>query len=162
MKQFRDTSYYISQDGNVYSDKPSGLKKLKLQIDKDGYYQIGLNHNRKRIFYRVHRLVAECYIDNPNNLPIVEHKDDIKTNNHVSNLMWSTIKENTKNAYKNGLCKTGENHHKSKLTQEQVKWIKKNYIAKHPEFNSVELGKKFGIGHHQILKIVKNKNWNYA
>jgi hypothetical protein len=50
-------------------------------------------------------LVAEVYIPNPMNLPIVMHLDNNKRNNHYSNLKWGTVSENTRQAYKDGLAK---------------------------------------------------------
>lgn len=70
---------------------------MKLTLDKKGYLTVNLSKEGKR-FTRVfvHRIVAEAFIPNPNNLPQVGHKDDLplKTNNCVDNLYWTTNKEN--------------------------------------------------------------------
>lgn len=70
---------------------------MKQTLDKKGYLTVNLLKEGKtytRVF--VHRIVAEAFIPNPNNLPQVGHRDDLplKTNNHVSNLYWTTNKEN--------------------------------------------------------------------
>ena len=169
MKKFRDTDYYITEDGEVYSKKWStrnrndALIKMKPHIDANGYYRIGICIDEKQKYFKVHRLVAEVYIPNPDNLPIVEHRDDIKTNNHVSNLMWSTVADNNRNAIKNGLknIPNGEKHHKSKLTEEQVKWIRQNYISRHPEFGCAALGRKFNVSSSLIGYIIHNKTWKH-
>jgi hypothetical protein len=61
------------------------------------------------MFY-AHRLVAEYFLDNPNNLPVVNHKDGDKLNNNVSNLEWTTYSENTEHAHKNDLIKKERNY----------------------------------------------------
>ena len=75
MKRYKDTDYYITEDGQIFRKWKDGFKKRKSTINKDGYYQISL----KRKTFLTHRLIAETYILNPNNLPIVEHKDDNKS-----------------------------------------------------------------------------------
>lgn len=69
-------------------------KIRKLQLTKDGYYRVGLTKNNKQIYFQVHRLVAEAFIPNPDNLPQINHKDENKTNNRVDNLEWCTPKYN--------------------------------------------------------------------
>lgn len=63
---------------------------LKLITDNDGYLRVGLYKNGKYSNYGVHRLVAEAFIQNPNNLQCINHKNEIKTDNRVENLEWCT------------------------------------------------------------------------
>lgn len=65
-------------------------KILKPKIDKDGYLHIVLQKNRKSRYFAIHRIVANAFIPNPNNLPQINHKDENKANNHVENLEWCT------------------------------------------------------------------------
>lgn len=58
--------------------------------DKDGYLQVDLFINKQRKMCKVHRLVAQAFIPNPDNLPFINHKDENKANNVVSNLEWCT------------------------------------------------------------------------
>lgn len=101
-------------------------KKLKLQLDKKGYYRIGLTRNNKQKFYLVHRLVAKTFIPNKNNYPVVNHIDGNTRNNSVTNLEWCTYSYNIKHAYNIGLkIPKGAEHKgiknpKSKLKEEQV------------------------------------------
>lgn len=83
--------YYVDKYGVVY-DHNGDRKKLT----KSGVGYLTANIDGKRNY--VHRLVAEAFIPNPNNLPEVNHKDGNKTNNHVSNLEWCTRLDNVHHA----------------------------------------------------------------
>ena len=85
--------YMVSNRGNVYSCKRNII--LKPAIAK-GYLRVGLYKDGVRKYFLVHRLVAEAFIPNPKNLPVINHLDEDKTNNDVSNLEWTTSKENTR------------------------------------------------------------------
>lgn len=87
------TDYFIDEYGNVYSLKTH--KYLSQEKGKDGYYYVQLCENGKRKRVSVHRLVAETFIDNPCNFPMVNHKDENRENNKVNNLEWCTEKYNT-------------------------------------------------------------------
>jgi hypothetical protein len=101
-------------------------KILKPKLDDKGYYKIGLTKDNKQKFYFIHRLVALTFIPNPNNYPIINHKDGNPKNNYVENLEWCTYSYNTKYAYKIGTKKPkgaehiGEKNPKNKLTEKQV------------------------------------------
>lgn len=98
--------YQISNFGNVKSlarrvncgDNKTRLKQeriLKNTLDNHGYLTTSLCDNRKKEKYLIHRLVAEVFIPNPNNLPQVNHIDENKTNNNVENLEWCTQQYNS-------------------------------------------------------------------
>ena len=80
-------NYCIDINGNVYNKKDLN-KPLCKWIDNVGYYQVILYKNGKRQYKRVHKLVAETFLENPNNLPQVNHIDGNKLNNNASNLAW--------------------------------------------------------------------------
>lgn len=69
-------------------------KILKPSTNKDGYLQVKLFKNGKKKAYYVHRLVAEAFIPNPDNLPCVNHKDENPQNNSVNNLEWCSYTYN--------------------------------------------------------------------
>jgi len=96
--------YKISEYGDIYSYYKSG-KMLKPKSDKDGYLAVILIENKVRHDLRVHRLVALAFLDNPDNLPIINHKDLNVSNNHYSNLEWCTYTHNTVHYYANGISK---------------------------------------------------------
>ena len=72
--------------------------------DKDGYLRVTLYKNKKRKDMKMHRLVAEAFIENPENKPTVEHMDGNKKNNHVDNLIWATRSEQEQTKPCRGYC----------------------------------------------------------
>lgn len=89
--------YYVDIYGNVYNNE----KRLKHHADKEGYRVITLYKNNKSYGRKIHRLVAEAFIPNPENKAQVNHIDEDKTNNMVSNLEWVTAKENINHGTRN-------------------------------------------------------------
>lgn len=89
--------YQVSNTGKVRSlnyRKTGREKLLKPQTDKNGYLFVGIRKNGKRKFKKIHRLVAEAFLDNPNNLPEVNHKDENPSNNCVFNIEYCDHKYN--------------------------------------------------------------------
>ena len=100
--------YKVSDRGNVFSvGRVSSIGRriggilLKPQYDKGGYLQVRLYKNGKRKGKLIHRLVLEAFVENPNNLPEVNHKDEIKDNNNVENLEWCTSAYNVNHGTRN-------------------------------------------------------------
>lgn len=85
-------------------------KLIKPSISSKGYLQVNLYKNKTSKFYSVHRFVANEFLPNPNNLPCVNHKDECRTNNVVTNLEWCTHKYNLE--YNNGQKRRAESRSK--------------------------------------------------
>lgn len=101
---------WIDINGDVYSlnNRHNQKKYLfkKSQSTIHGYKYCGINYiDRGVVNKRVHRLVAEAFIPNPNNYNIIGHKNNIKSDNRVENLYWTTTSKNTKKAFDDGLIK---------------------------------------------------------
>lgn len=97
------TNYLISNYGDVFSLYTN--KCLSPATDRYGYKFVSLSINKKIHQMKIHRLVALTFIPiRFNHQIVVNHKDGIKINNHVDNLEWCTIQENTIHAYKSGLA----------------------------------------------------------
>jgi hypothetical protein len=92
--------YFVTEDGKIWSSKRN--KFLKARITTCGYEQVILKHEGKGCLKYIHRLVAEAFIPNPENKEQVNHIDCNKLNNCVSNLEWTTAKENAQHAWVNG------------------------------------------------------------
>lgn len=93
----------VSNKGRVRSLLKGVPRILKSNPDTNGYHRIRVTIERIKLSYKVHREVAKAFIDNPDNLPQVNHKDGDKNNNSASNLEWVTNRENAHHAIKNGL-----------------------------------------------------------
>lgn len=94
-------NYVINEIGEIFNSKTGQAKKPTLA--SNGYYLISLYKNNKPKYFHVHKLLAESFIENPHDLPIVNHKDGIKVNNNLDNLEWSTYSHNNQHAYDTGL-----------------------------------------------------------
>lgn len=100
--------YQVSNLGNIrslYKYKGSNKRVLHKIISNKGYYVISLVKNKRKKQYRVHQLVANAFIINDNNYPVINHIDGNKLNNNVTNLEWCTVSHNNKEAYRIGLSK---------------------------------------------------------
>ena len=118
--------YFVTKDGKVYSNKSGELRERK-PTPRNPYLGVNLV-NGKTVTKNVHRLVAEAYIPNPDNLPQVNHIDEDKSNNHVNNLEWVTHSQNQRHSgYKQAKLyilenKNGEQFEVFYLT----KWCREN------------------------------------
>ena len=96
----------FAEGTDVYRIINGKYHKLHKFVDNVGYYQTVFRINGKRIYVRVHRLIAEALVPNPDNLPMVNHIDGNKLNNDPSNLEWCTNSHNTQEAYNKGLYRS--------------------------------------------------------
>lgn len=126
-------------------------KILNPVVHTGGYLYVSLGRGNKRF---IHRLVAQAFIPNPDNLPEVNHKDGNKENNDYRNLEWVTPSDNQRHSKETGLAPVGEIHPQAKLSNEDVRYIRENYIPKHPEFGGKALAAKFGVARSIISRIV--------
>lgn len=147
--------YEVSKDGRVRNKETGYVMKKRLTFD--GYVKVTLTVNGKSKDFRVHRLVAEAFIPNPENKPTVNHEDGNKENNHVSNLKWATRSEQNEHAYKNGLKKPVYTNRK--LTDEQVREIRRRYKRGCKENGSGALSKEYGITDANVLKVAKGVSY---
>lgn len=143
-----DGLYKVSTRGNIKSLKFAGgslQKTLKLRKDKDGYFTVNLYKDGKVKNLKVHRLVAIAFIENNENLPQINHKNEIKHDNRIENLEWCTNRYNINygsHTLKMSISNTGKKH-----TMEHIQKIRDGAINKKPVLminaNTFELLQEF-------------------
>lgn len=149
--------YSISPEGKVWSYRTQ--KFLKPLLNNKGYWYVQFWVNNKHKVCLLHRLIAATFIPNPNNLPEVNHKDAVKTNNSIDNLEWCTHRQNMEHCFKNNLrvAAVGERASRSKLKEWQVLEIRANY----KRGLGVKMGKEYGVGADVISEIMNRKIWKH-
>jgi hypothetical protein len=154
--------FVVSNFGNVISAK-SG-RPIKTHIQQNGYEafatRIGGRDGICKLL-RIHRLVADAFILNPDNKPFVNHIDGVKTNNNLNNLEWCTASENIKHAISSGLItrKRGVENSNAKFSQQEIDFIRANYIERDKVYGCRALARQFNVNHKTISEIVKGNRY---
>lgn len=130
---------------------------LKTHINKKEYSQIVLHFGSKRTHFRVHRIVAIAFLKNDFNMPEVNHKNCIKTDNTLKNIEWCSSTYNKIHAYENGLIKgkKGEDSINSKLTEKQVLEIREN------KMKQKDIALLYGINRSTVSGIKLKNRWKH-
>ena len=156
-----DGRYQVSNMGRIKSFCKSKVKILRLRVGNRNYFEVILYMGKSSKNIKVHSIVAKNFIPNPENKPMVNHKDGNKLNNRVDNLEWSTYSENQLHAFQIGLIKTkkGTESNCAKLSKEIVIYIREHYKCRDKEFGGKALSKKFGVSENTIKNVVDRKRY---
>lgn len=134
-------------------------KELKGTLIR-GYVKVMLAKNGERKLRFLHRLIAETFLPRKIGKDQVNHRNGRKTDNSVRNLEWCTSKENTHHAMKSGLRTVyGIHHHLAKLTNEDVKKIRKLLATR--TFEQQDIARAFGVTAPVISAIYRRKTWKH-
>ena len=158
-----NNSYMVSTDGMVKRVETDRI--LKQKLDKDNYLSINMSMggrgNTRQVF--VHRLVAEAFIPNPENKPLVKHIDGNPINNCVENLKWVTPKENVEHSIKIGLKNNdhGSLSCNSKLSPNEISYCRKMYQPRSKLYGCRALAKRFGVSKSTMSYVLNNKTYSY-
>lgn len=151
--------YLVSNKGRVKS--AVNCKIRKLCFNTQGYYSFsgtfGSKKNKKTL--KVHKAVAETFIENPLKKPMVNHIDGNRLNNSVENLEWCTNQENIIHAVEHDLIKSGGESHKAKLTNEDAKRIRRIYKYDRENYSPTKLARELGVRREAIMKIVNGQSF---
>lgn len=154
--------FEVSDCGKIRNVKTGTI--YKTYENHNGYLQVcvSLGSRKNKKVFRINIAVACTFIPNPENKPEVNHKDGNKLNNNVSNLEWVTSSENMKHAYSNGLQKplTGLDSPHAKLSEEDVRFIRNNYIPRDSMYGARALGRMFNMSHTNILRAINKETYN--
>lgn len=155
VKGLERTSKYTTSNGNT-ACRTNPEMIFRCGEDAGGYKQVTIAYDGVPLRRRIHRLVANAFIPNPNNLPQVNHIDGNKHNNTVENLEWMTSQENIIHAHTTGLAspKSGAEASGAKLTWDDVRFIRAN-----TELSRKELALRFGVVGEVISNVVKYKTY---
>ena len=158
--------YEVSDMGRVRSLKFGKEKILKPRKHTCGYLHVNLCKDGHVKTLKVHRVVAEAFIPNPQGLDTVNHKDEVKTNNTVSNLEWMSLKDNINYGTHNKRVSEANINHPSHSKQVQMCDRKGNLLAAFPSLREAE--RVTGIDHSHIssccngkLKSAGGYKWRY-
>ena len=164
--------YVIFDDGSAYSlwlgngKRPQWrkvLKKLKhIHLSQKGYHGIRIQTfegeiKRPRNLY-IHRLVAQAFIYNTDSDKVVNHKSGDISDNTITNLEWVTPEQNAYHAAQIGLYKSGEQHHNSTLTKNDVITIKT--LIKNQTLKNREIADMINVNIGQVNAIRNSLTWN--
>jgi len=137
------TNYEASNLGKIRN-------KLTGVINEGGYNRRYLRCKLGGISHNIHRIIAQTWLDNPNKLPQVNHKNGNKHDNRVENLEWCTAYENVRHSFDTGLNKgpkKGEDSNCSKLNNITIQYIKSIHKPYSKHFSTKALAKQYGVGY---------------
>lgn len=152
MKQYRDTPYFVTSDGKCYRNG----KEIKGYVSTKGYVKVEIWENNKRKTTGLHRMVAECYIENPYQKPQINHRDGNKKNNNITNLEWVTQEQNIQHRLDVLQVGMDQSHKNTKIPAREIKILRMKRhlgipISYHEESN------KWGIRRDYLSKIITGK-----
>jgi hypothetical protein len=158
-----ETQYVISESGRVFSIKRK--KELKPHLTENGYHRICLYSltRKKGKSHNVHRLVLQSFTKSDFPDKDAAHKDGTRLNNHIDNLYWATPIENGRDKVIHGRNRPGEQNHRAKITEDEVRLLIKMHRenANYPNVRKI-LARAFGLSKDHVQNIINGRFWNHV
>ena len=153
--------YLISTHGRLMSFKVKAEGHILSQKNSKGdYFTVILQHGGLKRHTRMHRLVAEAFIPNPDNLPEVNHIDGNKQNNHVDNLEWITRKGNANDAIRrNPNMMAGMNHYNMQIKPRAIQQYSLDGKLVMEYVNATSASKATGVCSRNILQVASGDEY---
>lgn len=161
-------AYRVGDDGSVWSRKIAGRgvslgqwHRMNCEKDRDGYLQIALYGGAKR-YYKVHRLVLECFVGPCPDGMQTRHLNGNPADNRRGNLKWDTPTNNVRDRVKHGTHFTpwkGELNHKGKLTEQKVREIRNKHADGQSQYS---LARDYAVNSSTIHGIIHRKYWKHV
>ena len=164
------TKYFVDTFGNIYQDKETakrtGAEMAKIYTNSKGYKVAILQINNQRKYVYVHRAMAESFIPNPKEYPLVNHIDGDKSNNYITNLEWTTYKYNSEHAIEHELFdprstvnkvrgeKVWTNKYPEQLIHEVCKLLEQNV-------GPSEIARRLPITYINVMGIKRGHSWTH-
>lgn len=149
-KRYRDSQYSVSQCGQIRNITSGKFKCLS--ADTYGYLVTTLFKEGKRKQYKVHRMVAEMFVDGYDDQLQVNHIDGNKKNNNYTNLEWCSSKQNTMHAIRNGLFN-------NRINETDVVKIRGSVIRNSKDFGVIATAKIYNVSYATISRVLNYKTW---
>lgn len=158
-KRFPD--YEVTRSGKVRRRTPQkGTRVGKVLRGKacNGYLAIQINTGNRRQTIKVHRLIAEQFIPNPDAKPTVNHKNGDRHDNRDTNLEWATLSEQQRHAYAKGLQKSrrGSANQNARLNEADAKNVRE---LRAKGISREQVASIFGISTTHVTRICKGESW---
>ena len=147
--------YFVSMDGDVWSNKKEGFKKLKPYVSQYGYLRCCLTINNKQHRVNIHRLVAATFHGLRPKKAVCRHLDGNKLNNKSDNLVWGTQADNVNDRHTHGTMCQGDTHYLSLLSDAEVKRVRAMYAEGIPQTHIANI---FGVSKHNIFNYVHGRS----
>lgn len=169
-----DNLYQVSNHGRIKRKRRKNKTKrreagyfwasekiLNIKPNTDWYPILTVRIDGVKSLFYIHRLVAKCFIPNPENKPQVNHINGNKKDNHVTNLEWVTSSENRLHAHRIGLKNNrGEKHSRHVLTESQVLLIRKEF-SDNPNLKKAHIARQYKVTKSTIRALLNRKSWKH-